>query len=278
MNFTSIATTLLRGNLSYALGRFYFVRLLYSFLRKHTRLHADLLAVSYDTLFPGISIEKSVNELQENAVTFGFNLPIHIVNEIKKFASEEKCFSGGDRKEFFFSEVKSGKLLDGDAVVLGFLKDPMCCPAVKKISADPVLLSVCARYLGYRPTSIETRLFWSFVTDEPDSVRRKKWQTTGYHFDVDGFNFIYANLYITPVTRHSGAHVMMQSSHRRKPLRMLFHSAVQPDESILKYYGQNNEITIEGPAGCGFIQDSSCYHKALAPISENRLMLQLRIK
>jgi len=59
---------------------------------------------------------------------------------------------------------------------------------------------------------------------------------------------------------------------------MLFHSAVQTDEAVIAYYGKENEITIEGPAGFGFVQDSSCYHKALAPISDNRLMLQLRIK
>jgi len=216
--------------------------------------------------------------LKKKAVSFGFNLSEGDVREIDQFANERKCFRSGDRKVFLPDEVKLGKLSDGHSVVLGFVQEPEQCSVIDRIKKDERLLAVCAKYLGYEPTKIETRLFWSFVTDESDATRREKWQTTGYHFDVDGFNFVYANFYITPVNRYTGAHVMMQHSHNQKPLRMLFHSAVQTDEAVIAYYGKENEITIEGPAGFGFVQDSSCYHKALAPISDNRLMLQLRIK
>ena len=33
---------------------------------------------------------------------------------------------------------------------------------------------------------------------------------------------------------------------------------------------------IEGPAGTGFFEDASCFHKALIPTSGERLMLQVR--
>src|SRR3990167_124160 len=282
MNFLSIATTLMRGNIHYALGRFYFVRRFYSFYKKGieklSKNRMEFFSTSKSTLFPQISVENSVNNLKKTAVSFGFGLPEEVTREIYGFATKEKCLRSGDRKEFLFSEVEFGKLIaDGSAVVLGFVNEALRCEAVRRITEDPILLTVCAKYLGYIPKKIEARLFWSFVTQESDIMRREKWQTTKYHFDVDGFNFIYVNFYITPVTRYSGAHVMMKYSHHHKPYRMLLHSATQKDEAILKYFGSDNEIIIEGPAGLGFVQDSSCYHKALAPITDNRLMLQLRI-
>lgn len=281
MNVVNIATRLMRVDAYYVFGRFHIVRQCYSFIKKHfVKESCDTLLIpnKNTTLFPNICVKQSVKDLKKNAVALGFNLPKQFISEIHQFAIQEKCLRSGDRKAFTFSEVKNGQLSDGNAAVLGFIENPLRCGAVYRIITDQILLKVCATYLGYNPTHIEPRLFWSFVTEESDNMRREKWQTTGYHFDVDGFNFIYVNFYITPVTRYSGAHVMMKYSHHRKPLRMLFHSAYQTDEAILKHFGSENEIIIEGPEGFGFVQDSSCYHKALAPITDNRLMLQLRIK
>jgi hypothetical protein len=69
---------------------------------------------------------------------------------------------------------------------------------------------------------------------------------------------------------------MMKRSHDRKPLRMLLGSAHASEESVRKLYGIENEITIEGPAGTGFVQDTSCYHRAAPPTRGDRLMLAVR--
>lgn len=97
-----------------------------------------------------------------------------------------------------------------------------------------------------------------------------------YHCDVGGLNFVYASFYITDTDRHSGAHVMMRRSHNDKPLRMLLRSAVASQEDVHKRYGVDNELIIEGPAGTGFVQDTSCYHRATPPTAGDRLMLAVR--
>jgi hypothetical protein len=43
-------------------------------------------------------------------------------------------------------------------------------------------------------------------------------------------------------------------------------------------YGRDAERVMEGAAGFGFLEDSSCYHKALPPLSGDRLILQLRYR
>jgi hypothetical protein len=69
---------------------------------------------------------------------------------------------------------------------------------------------------------------------------------------------------------------MVSGSHRKKPVSWLFGSSRQTDAAIQSHYGSEKVLVIEGPPGTGFLQDSSCYHKALAPRSHNRLMLQIR--
>jgi hypothetical protein len=69
---------------------------------------------------------------------------------------------------------------------------------------------------------------------------------------------------------------MMKRSHKRKPLRMLFGSARASQEAVYRQYGRENEITIEGPAGTGFVQDTSCFHRASPPTRGDRLMLAIR--
>jgi hypothetical protein len=69
---------------------------------------------------------------------------------------------------------------------------------------------------------------------------------------------------------------MMKRSHNRKPLRMLLGSTVAPEADVRRQFGPENELTIEGPAGTGFVQDTSCYHRATPPTRGDRLMLAVR--
>ena len=137
--------------------------------------------------------------------------------------------------------------------------------------------STCRATIGHEPRRIMTILDWSFGSDYTDEERRKlKHHVIDYHYDVGGYNFVYASFYITDCDRNSGAHVMMKRSHNRKPLRMLLGSPVASQDAVRARYGIENEITIEGPAGTDFVQDTSCYHRASPPRQGDRLMLAVR--
>jgi hypothetical protein len=55
---------------------------------------------------------------------------------------------------------------------------------------------------------------------------------------------------------------MMKRLHNRKPLRMLLGSATASEADVRRQFGIENETVIEGRAGLGFVQDTSCYHRA----------------
>jgi len=69
---------------------------------------------------------------------------------------------------------------------------------------------------------------------------------------------------------------MMKRSHKRKPLRMLLGSATASEAKVRQQFGLENEIMIEGLRGSGFVQDTSCYHRATPPRLRDRLMFQIR--
>ena len=103
-------------------------------------------------------------------------------------------------------------------------------------------------------------------------------QTVDFHFDLPGsqFTFFYASFYLSDVDENSGAHTMIRGSHRFKPFKMKLSRSRCSEEAINKAYGHEQEIIITGTAGTGFLEDASCYHRALAPTQRERLMLQIR--
>jgi hypothetical protein len=278
MNLKSAWGKISKGEWYYLFSRFQTVRKIYSGYRrfKERGLPVPPKPDPAATLFPTALDPETLKTLQKDSVAFGFNLPAALVAEILGYARNSPGIGRPNNTAFHYSEVKEGLLPNGSPIALGTILNADQCPAVQKIMTDPGLLDVTTRYLGYRPRQAKPRLFWSFVTPFTEEQRIKVGQTIFFHFDVDGYNFSYANFYLTDVDSKSGAHVMMKGTHKKKPLGMLFHSANQPDEAVWAQFGKENQLLIEGPAGTGFIQDSSCYHKATVPEKRERLMLQIR--
>jgi hypothetical protein len=106
---------------------------------------------------------------------------------------------------------------------------------VQAVVNDPVLRSIVRNYLGHEPREVMTIINWSFASDFSDEERRRlRHHVIDYHYDVGGYNFVYANFYITDTDRYSGAHIMMKRSHNRKPLRLLLGSASANEARVHK--------------------------------------------
>lgn len=283
MNLRAVAGKVRKQNFAYILGRFRMVRVAYSSGRGimgfFQRAGGSAGKWHIPTIFPSADVSDIVQSIRDEAVFVGLNLPAHIIDEIKTFALTEPLHAIYDPKgpTFHYSDVQNGIAADGRPMPIGGVSDPARCPAVQKIINDPVLRSIVRKYLGHEPRKITTILDWSFGSSMTDEQRRSlKHGVIDYHYDVAGYNFVYASFYITDTDRYSGAHVMMKRSHKSKPWRMLFGSARASQEAVYKQFGRENEITIEGPAGTGFVQDTSCYHRASPPTRGDRLMLAVR--
>lgn len=264
--------------LPYALGRFATIRRLYSRLnglRYPLDRRQNKLAIN-DPIFPQVDVNQAVQELRRDAVAFRFDLPAAIVNEICAFAREGLCKSSGFQGHRPFLEIESGQTAEGQRLAMAEVIQPLDCAAIRKVVESQALRQTCMRYLGYQPPKADIRLFWSFVSNLTENERRQQFQTIDYHVDIHDFNFCYAHFYLTDTDARSGAHVMVRGSHTRKPLAWLIGSARKSDAQIAGRYAEEDVLTIEGPAGTGFLEDTSCYHKALPPLENKRLLLQIR--
>ncbi len=264
-------------NLSYTFGRFHAVRLGYAQLRalgQRLRPPQSLGRSSGLRLKP-FDPATAIARLRSDAVFRPVTLTPQAVTELRQLATSSPCANWGDDRRFHAQEVRDGRLPDGTRAIIGEVVDAPSNEIVRDIAEDPKVLQTVVGYLGYLPQNRFVRLIWSFASDASLEERRAAGQTFMFHFDVQSYNFLYANFYLTDVDTSSGAHVMIAGSHRHKPIGWLLKSANRSDEEIHAQYG-SQELVIEGPAGEGFLQDSSCYHKALAPVTTDRLMLQIR--
>jgi hypothetical protein len=264
---------------SYYLGRFQTVRRTVSALAgAKSRLRGIQLAATGDVSaspFAHLDPLVAVAQLKRDAYAPGFDLPADMVSEIATFARTATCNAPKISGEFVYGDIVGGKHPSGTSVAMAYLNSPADCPAIARLKDDPVLAAVVQRYLGFLPERKDVRLYWSFAGDISSETRRTLFQTIDYHFDVHDYNFCYAHFYITDTDRGSGAHVLVRGSHRRKPFSWLLGSARKSDAQIASYYDPQDILLVEAPGGYGFLEDTSCYHKALAPVERDRLLLQI---
>lgn len=274
MNLANIARRLAAGELHYALGRFETVRRGYSLVRGFGRRPRSGPAL-VPTLFPRVDVAAAVEAVRQESVAFGFDLPPEAVAELQAFARAAALYDRGLPHPFRHDEVTGGRLADGTPAVLGLIPEPMQSAAVRRLCNDHVLLDAVTRCLGYWPTKLIPRLFWSFATRMDEDERRRRGQTIDWHFDVHDFNFCSACFYLSDVTERTGAHALVRGSHRDKPLRFLVGSANVPQDEVFAQFGADRAMIIEGPAGTGFLEDTSCFHRAMPPLEGERLMMQI---
>lgn len=261
---------------SYAFGRFRIVRKLYSRYRRLMQVKSPDDVHAPSALYPTVDIEMAIGAMRRDSYTLLPVLDVCVVRAILEFAKTRPLQGQNDLGRFLYSDVISGRIPDGRPVAMAHVLDCIRCPEIAALRDDPTLAVISKRYLGYTPTKLEVNLYWSFHVEMLESERRAQHQTIDFHFDVHDFNFSYYHLYVTDTTTSNGAHVLVRGSHIRKPFRWLWGSARQTDAKIAVVYPPADIVALEGPAGTAFIEDTSCYHKAIPPAEGERLLLQIR--
>jgi hypothetical protein len=260
------------------IGRFAGLRRAYSWTQ--ARLGRDLGAavLTLAASIPAESLEACCRDLRRQCVAAGPHLTSAIVDEIHAFALTAPCRRPRGTVRFCYGDVRNGLLADGTAVPVADIDDPEVCPAIAALRRDPALIALAHRYLGYEPRHADLRLFWSFAGDLSDPARRNGGQTIDFHYDVPWYNAVYVYFYLTDTDLRSGAHVVLPGSAADKPLAFILSRCMRDDASLAAYYGALQPLAVEGAAGFCFFEDPYCYHKALVPISHDRLMLQIRFR
>lgn len=207
----------------------------------------------------------------------GYRLAGSAVEALRTFAAATPCtHAAGDGERFLFGEVTDGRTPGGQPVAVADVDLSGPCPVVQAVALDALLVEVATLYLGYPPTKVIPRLFWSPAARLSDELRRRDAQTIDFHYDIDPSRTLYAFFYLTPTGPGTGAHVVLPATHGRKPVAIVLESTFQSAERLRELYPGVEPLVIEGEPGFGFLEDPSCFHRALPPRDADRLCLQLR--
>lgn len=227
--------------------------------------------------FRGINVESIVSALRTDSYALGINLPQDVIQEILNYAYSSPCYAerNSDAK-FYYREKEKAAASLGKEVRLGSYFNAEECSIVRKLEKDPGLLAIAAKFLEAPPVHIATELWWSFPVAGTSFEQLKAAQV--FHYDLDDYRFIKFFFYLTDVDCCSGPHVLLRGSHKNKKFShqlLGVRCASKDDQEIIEYYGTENLVTICGPAGLGFAEDSTCFHKGTSPSGKERLLLQI---
>lgn len=232
-----------------------------------------------------VEINKSnneiLNQLKLNGLHEGLYLKKDVVKDLMSLSS--KCELTHARNNKIFNNLEEVNIFNTNnknpCTIVDLINDNENQISdldilIDEIARDKNLLSIANNYLG-NVNKIYTKFTWSTVCDS-DTNWRKNEQTIEFHYDVHDFGFVYVFFYLTDCNKLSGAHEVILGSHNRKKISHLIGSARSMEKELKEYYGETNFKTIEGSSGYGFIEDTSTFHKAHAPIIKPRLALQIR--
>lgn len=285
------AGKLLSRNPSYILGRFQTTRKVYSLLQRMVRRGSNTIQIGPMHAKSGVSIplgksghivsshstEKHVNRINLHAWSDGISLAPETVDALCDFASNSWLrYTAEANIPLTITRLDELPVAERNSVTCAHATTAHNNEIIRAIASDQLLVDVIERYLGFTPKLVEPYLFWSFNSGLSFEERVKRMQTVEYHFDVHSLSFTYVSFYLKDTDRHNGAHALIKGTHNKKPVGLMFGSARISDEVAEATFGADNIVVVEKAAGAGFFEDTSCYHKALPPVTNDRLMLQLR--
>jgi phytanoyl-CoA dioxygenase PhyH len=209
----------------------------------------------------------------------GLTLPAPVVDELVDFAQCNQCWADRDPQLGFLPErIEEARRKVGRRFLLAhYFNARRRSALIGRLTEDPLLLEVAARYLRTVPKLVGVTLWWSYPT-ESDAISRSR-AAQMFHFDLDDFKFIKFFFYLTDVDASAGPHVIVRGTHRDKPRlrrRDAFKVRRYSDDEIVAAYGRDRIVSITGPAGTGFVEDTLCIHKGEPPTGRPRLVLQVQ--
>ena len=265
-----------RNNLFYILGRFKLIRQLTKKFRALVNKRKIIIHSNNNYLTDQVDLSNTLEKLNKEGYCEGLKLNKDVLDKLLLLSSSSDYIDSNNRIFKSIKSIDEYNNKNNKPCCLLKLTNVELNKLANNISRDKYLLNLVNNYLGYI-NKIESKVQWSTVCNTTNDWREENGQTVTYHYDVHDLNFVYVFFYLTDCNVSSGAHQIIKGSHVKKNFfTHLVGSVKQTEKDLKQYFIEDKFITIEGQKGSGFIEDTSCFHRALPPLDKPRLTLQIR--
>ena len=265
-----------RNNLFYILGRFKLIRQLTKKFRALVNKRKIIIHSNNNYLTDQVDLSNTLEKLNKEGYCEGLKLNKDVLDKLLLLSSSSDYIDNNNRIFKSIKSIDEYNNKNNKPCCLLKLTNVELNKLANNISRDKYLLNLVNNYLGYI-NKIESKVQWSTVCNTTNDWREENGQTVTYHYDVYDLNFVYVFFYLTDCNVSSGAHQIIKGSHVKKNFfTHLVGSVKQTEKDLKQYFIEDKFITIEGQKGSGFIEDTSCFHRALPPLDKPRLTLQIR--
>lgn len=261
--------------IEYSLGRFRTVRSLRQFYLKNFD-KSDFIYGNNRNFIKHLNSKEVIYNLKKKGLHEGLQLNDKTIKKFNSFIYKSKTVEHGNLKRKISTNdaLKYNAKKPSDPILVLDHQSKELNNFSNTVARSKTLLEIAEKYLG-KVKKIQTKVQTSLVADAGIYYREDNGQTVTFHYDVEGFNFVYIFFYLSDCDKYSGAHESILYSHNFKKLKHLFSSACQSEENIYSTYKGKNKV-IEGKVGFGFVEDTSCFHRAIAPLFSKRVCFQIR--
>jgi hypothetical protein len=153
-------------------------------------------------------------------------------------------------------------------------EDMVCAPHLLDVANRPTVLEAIELVFGCKPTLSVMDCWWVLASyDYSDSEARRNAQML--HRDVDDWSQIKLFIYLTNVEANTGAHLFLKGSHRGQIAPGIAAGTRNVELEIARGSQAEKLLTVTGPAGTAWLENSFGLHVGTLPESGDRLTLAI---
>ena len=196
-------------------------------------------------------------------------------------ANESPCYAERDPKRPLLRTEQGARWaeLGHSTKVASYFDQQESWPEFQVVRDDPWLRAIARAYLGCDPVYLRSELAWSFPRRAATRAERVA-AAQVFHCDINDYRTLKFFFYLTDVGLADGPHAYIKKNPRPRLLRhqlMGQRCASIDEDALLAMYGENEVVTVCGPAGTGFAGDPYYFHRGTTPTGSPRLLMQLEV-
>lgn len=146
------------------------------------------------------------------------------------------------------------------------MPDTLACMPLMALANDPQVLAAVGQRLGCKPTLASVESWWTFGENNPGGQASAD---DIFHRDVDDLRFVKLFAYLTDTGVDNGAHCYVLKSHRSS---LLTRRGPITDADVQGAFDSKDLMTVTGPAGTAFLEETWGIHRPLMARQGRRLI------